>query len=118
MSTDLYPHNLQEWIALIGVLIPLLGLAGGAMWRAWTYHRERRQSEWERLHELLKTLYNKDNDYGMWAQLAATYELECVRIDKALLSQLVSDVLAHWKKSNANARLIEEATKLKSRLGR
>src|SRR6266540_2314556 len=53
---DLYPHSLQEWIALASVLIPFIGLALGAVWRAWTYHREQKQKEWERLHELLKTL--------------------------------------------------------------
>jgi hypothetical protein len=103
MLGELYPKNLQEWVALTGVLIPFIALAGGAVWRAWTYHREQKQKEWERLHELLKTLYNKDGDYGEWAQLAAVYEMKTVRIDQSALADIVSNVLEYWSKSGGSA---------------
>ena len=108
----IYPHTLQEWIALASVLMPFLGLAVGAIWRAWTYHREQKQKEWERLHELLKTLHNKDHDYGPWAQLAAAHELRTVRINRTVLAAIVSSMLAHWNKPGANASLIDELKKI------
>ena len=112
----IYPHTLQEWIALASVLIPFLGLAVGAIWRAWTYHREQKQKEWERLHELLKTLQNKDHDYGPWAQLAAAHELRTVRINRTVLAAIVSSMLAHWNKPGANASLIDELKKIQTSL--
>jgi hypothetical protein len=113
---DLYPHTLQEWIALVGVLTPFLGLAMGGVWRAWTYHREQKQAEWERLHELLKMLHNQDQSYGEWAQLAAVCELRSVRINSAILAVIVTNVLEHWIQEKVSPQLICELTNLQNKL--
>jgi hypothetical protein len=110
MSVNLYPQTLQEGIALLGALTPFIGLAGGALWRAWTYAREQRQKEWERLHELVKTLYNKDTEYGLWGQLVAIHELKTLRIDRAILAAIVSNMLKFWTdpKLKGDPKLISE----------
>jgi len=113
---DLYPHTFLEWIALFGALTPFIGLAGGAIWRAWTYHREQRQKEWERLHDLLKTLYNKNNEYGEWAQLAAVCELNTVRINQVTLAVIVANVMTHWTNVGASPQLINELKRLQTSL--
>ena|SRR5450631_3490240 len=116
MPTNLYPQTFQEYVTLFGVLTPFIALAGGAIWRAWTYQREQKQKEWERLHELVKTLYNKDGEYGAWAQLAAVHELKTLRIDQAVLGSIVINALDYWTQTGADAQLITELKKVQTSL--
>jgi hypothetical protein len=116
MTLNLYPQNFQESMTLLGALIPFIALAVGAVWRAWTYQREQKQKEWERLHVLVKTLYNKDEEYGLWAQLAAVQELKTLKINQTALAAIVSNVVEFWTKPGTNAELLNELRELRASL--
>jgi hypothetical protein len=116
MTLNLYPQNFQESMTLLGVLIPFIALAVGAVWRAWTYHREQKQKEWERLHVLVKTLYNKGGEYGLWAQLAAVHELKTLKVNQTALAAIVSNAIEFWTKSGTEAELLNELKELRASL--
>lgn len=71
----MYPENLTELVALIGILTPLIIAAIAGLWNVRTKSFENDLIRWRRINELAATLYNKDHAFGLWAQLAAAYEL-------------------------------------------
>lgn len=71
----MYPTTFTELSGLIGILVPLVIATFAGLRSARTKALENDLVRWRRLNELALTLYNKDGLFGLWAQLAAAYEL-------------------------------------------
>jgi hypothetical protein len=71
----MYPTTFTELSGLIGVLVPVVIATFAGLRSSRTKASENNLVQWRRINELAATLYNKDGHYGLWAQLAAAYEL-------------------------------------------
>jgi hypothetical protein len=113
MAVGIYPSTYEQWIALFGVLLLVSTLAGTACWRAWTYHREQRQNEWKRLHELIGILH--DGSKGLFLQFAAVGELRTIKVDKRTLS-IVVDLAIKTCLQQGHVALADELKHLRAEL--
>lgn len=71
----MYPSTFTELSGLIGILVPVIIATFAGLRSSRTKASEHNLVQWRRINELAATLYNKDGQYGLWAQLAAAYEL-------------------------------------------
>ena len=71
----MYPQNFTELSGLIGILVPLIIATCAGLRSTRTKVQENDLVRWRRINDLAATLYNKDGNFGLWAQLAAAYEL-------------------------------------------
>ena len=71
----MYPTTFTELSGLIGILVPLVIATLSGLRSNRTKALENDLVRWRRINELAATLYNKDCQHGLWAQLAAAHEL-------------------------------------------
>lgn len=71
----MYPKTFTELSGLLGILVPLIIATVAGLRSVRTKTLENDLVRWRRINELTATLYNKDGQFGLWAQLAAAHEL-------------------------------------------
>lgn len=117
---EFHTHSFEHWAALGAGMLSIITIAATGVWRAYTYSREQRQSEWKRIHELLVLLHNSDVKIGLWSQYAAVKELESFRrISRSTLVSLVDLIINHMKANPlapAVEKLLPELESLRKRL--
>ncbi len=90
----------MDWkeVAAVGSLgLGVITFLVGHWVRAFTYRREQRQREWERLSAILDTLENLEAKKGNWSQLAAAAEMVHLTKNRQVVRQLAREARDHWK---------------------
>lgn len=111
----IYPAAPLEWFALLTAISPLLIGAVAALWKVGTYYNEWKSVQWRRLQELIIILYNKDGDYGGWAQVAAVRELETLGVPARTVFVVADRARAHWEDIGASRGIINELIRVSVR---
>lgn len=93
----MYPTTFTELTGLIGILVPVVIATFAGLRSSRTKALENDLVQWRRLNELALILYNKDGTGGLWAQLAAAYELgNSPRAQRPAAKTILADAANHF----------------------
>jgi hypothetical protein len=106
----MYPSSATELTALIAVLVPLVVATFSGLRGVGIKSLENDLVRWRRLNELAKALYNKDHEYGQWAQIAAVYELASYSAPhKDAANAILADAKRHFGQNEKLSQAIMNA---------
>ena len=108
---DLYPKVFSDWVALVGVLTPVITWTVAGLFRAIAYYNDQKNHNWKRLSELSLVLYNNNHQHGGFAQLMALHEIDRLGVDKRAKAALIAKLYGYWSKSG-DPQLREELERL------
>jgi hypothetical protein len=106
----MYPSTFTELLGLIGVLVPVVIATLTGLQSSRTKVSENNLIQWRRTNELAMTLYNKDGQFGLSAQLVAAYELgEMAPSQRAAARAVLSHAREHYAGTPELSEALSEA---------